>query len=533
MLLPIPTGVAHLPARRALALSLLAALLVAPTAALSGGAEASEPRRPTVGQDAPPASPGPAALREAATERVRSFYEAAGWRPVWDDASKAALAAALADRSRHGLDLVEFLESRDRARSIANDEVAHTEAALRYAQALAHGLVEPRTLHEVYTLPRPQIDLEAELADAIAQGTLAEWLGTLPPRDDEYARLSRAYLQFRAERQDDTGPRIEPGVLRVGDSDSRVPAIARQLIEGEYLSARPAPAAGSPEAEAATIYTAEIADAVERLQRDYGIAADRVVGPDTLAVLNLGPGDRARAIAVALERRRWMPRSAPATRIDVNTAASRLHYYRNGVLADTRRVIVGKPGTETPPLQSPIYRLVANPTWTVPKSIQHGELAHVGAAYLRRNNMRLVNGWIVQGPGEGNALGLVKFDMHNDHAIYLHDTSAPELFARSQRHRSHGCVRVEDALGFARMLAEDQGIADRWREAQSGSEQSFVDLANPIPVRLLYRNVFVDPAGEIVFRTDPYGWNVPVAKALGFADRREARLRSDDIDIAP
>lgn len=202
-------------------------------------------------------------------------------------------------------------------------------------------------------------------------------------------------------------------------------------------------------------------------------------------------------------------------------------------LVDTRRVVVGKAGTETPPLQSPIFRLVANPTWTVPKSIQNGELAGVGTDYLRRNNMELRGGWIVQRPGPDNALGLVKFDMRNEHAIYLHGTSAPEPFDRSHRHRSHGCVRVEDALGFARMLAQDQGITEAWEAARGGGEQQFVQLSTAIPARLIYRNVFIDKDGNVVIRTDPYGWNGPIAKALGFTDRADTKVRSDETDIAP
>jgi hypothetical protein len=152
----------------------------------------------------------------------------------------------------------------------------------------------------------------------------------------------------------------------VGYADARVPAIVDQLIMGEYLPASPQAPAATPADTNAPIYTRQIADAIEALQRDYGIAADGVVGPDTLGVLNLGAGDRARAIAVALERRRWLDRSPPATRIDVNIAAAQLQYVRDGLLIDTRRGSWAKPGTETPQLQSPIYRLVANPTWTVP-----------------------------------------------------------------------------------------------------------------------------------------------------------------------
>jgi L,D-transpeptidase YcbB len=446
----------------------------------------------------------------------------------WDDASRSALASALANRARHGLDRVSFLETRDGA----SDDTLRA-AALLYAQALARGMVDPTTLHDPFTLQRAPAELEPALAQALASGKLGEWLASLAPQDEEYARLTQAYLDLRGQPQDSGAAQIGAGLLTVGDADVRVPAIVEQLIMGEYLSQEAAaPADASPE-DGLPIYTQQIADAVKSLQRDYGIAADGIVGPDTLGVLNLGAGDRARAIAVALERRRWLERTPPATRIDVNTAAARLSYYRDGVLVDTRRVVVGKPGTETPPLQSPIYRLVANPTWTVPKSIQNGELANVGADYLQRHGMELRGGWIVQRSGPDNALGLVKFDMQNEHAIYLHDTSAPELFERSHRHRSHGCVRVEDALGFAQLLAEDQGISDAWQAAQGGGEQQFVPLKTPIPVRLIYRNVFLDQDGTLAFRTDPYGWNSPIAKALGFSDSGKARLRSEDAYIGP
>lgn len=465
----------------------------------------------------------PATARPSPMPEMRDARQQAAH---WDDATKAALLSALADRARHGLDHVTFL---DRNTAGAATDEMYRDAALRYAGALAHGLVDPATLHDPFELARAHSDLGLALDAAAATGTLTAWLAGLAPQDAEYAQLSQAYLDLRDRPADDGDGHIAKGVLRVGDADARVSAIVEQLVAGEYLPATQGLSAATGE----MVYTRQIADAVKQLQRDYGIAADGVVGPDTLGVLNLGAGDKARAIAVALERRRWLDRTPPPTRIDVNTAAARLYYYRDGRLVDSRRVVVGKPGTETPPLQSPIYRLVANPTWTVPKSIQYGELAKVGASYLRRNNMELRNGWIVQRSGPGNALGLVKFDMRNTHAIYLHDTSAPALFARSERHRSHGCVRVEDALGFAQLLAEDQGIADAWQAARTSGAEQFVALTTPIPVRLIYRNVFVDLSGKIAFRTDPYGWNAPIAKALGFTDRVEAHLRNDATDIAP
>ena len=437
----------------------------------------------------------------------------------WDGVSKAALLAAFDDRARHGLDRITFLDAPD----TATDD-AYTDAALRYAQALAHGMTDPAALHDPFTLKRSQPQQRAALAAALSGNRLGEWLAGLAPSDPDYASLSQAYRDLRA-RPDPTAPDIPAGVLKVGSTDPRVPAIRERLATMGYMLV--------PPVAAVPVYTRQIAGTIEEVQRDNGIAADGIIGPDTLAVLNRRPSDRAGALAVALERRRWLERTPPATRIDVNTAAAELRYYRDGVLVDTRRVVVGKRGTETPPLQSPVYRLVANPTWTVPKSIQNGELAGVGADYLAANNMTLRDGWIVQGSGPDNALGMVKFDMANTHAIYLHDTSAPELFDASQRHRSHGCVRVEDALGFAQMLAEDQGLGDEWATAQMAGEQQFVPLKTRIPVRLLYHNAFVDGAGTVAVRTDPYGWNAPIARALGFADSDTPDTSPKPVDIAP
>lgn len=414
-----------------------------------------------------------------------------------------------------------------------------TRAALRYARALGMGLVDPTTLHEVYTLPRPEVDVVEGLAKALGRGDLQAWFGGLAPQDADYASLSEAYRAAVAEQRQGSGraPRIAAaGLIRPGDRDDRVSAIAQQLAAEGYLVEL---GTGQPQAaidDTATpsrLYTDRIADAVRQLQRDYGLAEDGVIGPRTIEVLNLRPADRARAIAVALERLRWLARNPPATRIDVNIAAARLHYYRDGVLADSRKVIVGKPDRETPLLSSPIYRLVANPTWTIPKSIENSELAHVGPDYLANHNMVRRGGYIVQQPGPDNALGMVKFDMINDQAIYLHDTSAPALFDRSQRHLSHGCVRVEDALGFAQRIAEDEGVADRWQAASAGGEQTFVPLPVRIPVRLLYQNAFVDEIGRVTVRTDPYDWNGPVAQALGFDDGAHVKPQADAIDIGP
>ncbi len=446
-----------------------------------------------------------------------SAGEAAG-PATWSDRTRSQLREAIDGRAAHGLDQMTFDVS-------ASDDAALTEQTLRYANALARGATDPTKLYEVYTVPRPSPDLKAGLANALRAGDLAKWLNGLAPQDANYKKLSAAYLKLKQQPQAGEGRIADSGeAIKPGATDPRIPAIVRELVILDYLT---------PDAAQGNGYAPVIVDAVRRMQADYGMKPDGIIGDEALAILNMSDADRMRAIAVAMERLRWLERTPPATRIDVNIAAARLSYWRDGKIVDTRRVVVGEPDTETPQLGSPIFRLVANPTWTVPRSIQKKELAQKGAAYLRANNLEWKDGWIVQQPGPKNSLGLVKFDMQNDHAIYLHDTPAKPLFAMVQRQRSHGCVRVEDALGFAEMLAKDEGVVDEWHRARETGKETFVKLPRQIPVRLLYQTVLFDEDGEPIVRNDPYGWDDRVGSALGFKAGRALRVQSGATDVGP
>ena len=249
--------------------------------------------------------------------------------------------------------------------------------------------------------------------------------------------------------------------------------------------------------------------------------------------------DRLRTLAVNLERRRWLSREPARTRIDVNTASTMLAYWRDGALRDSRRVVVGSAGERaTPSLATPMFQLIANPTWTVPKSIG------MSAGYMARRGFVVRNGRRIQPSGPGNALGLVKFDLRNGHAIYLHDTPSKSLFLRDERHASHGCVRVHNALEFAEIIARDEGVLQQWQRAQRAPQsrprrasgesgeagqtpaqperpryvQRWIPLPREIPVRLLYHTAFVEN-GQIRFVRDIYGRDDRVAVALGLQPR--------------
>lgn len=520
--------------RKMLACVSLAALLAAgcDMVTTSGGGGSGQPVQ------VDPKAVTAADLKAAVSDpRVKKFYEARGWQAAWTGERAEELQGAFADAVRHAIDAKSYAEQATKGSSAAEREAGLTLAAIEYGQALATGAVDPRKIYEVYTVPMAKADVVAGLSKAVEQGGLRQWLAGLAPQDAEYKALSDAYVAYRQKAGEEQRATIAPGEqIKPGKSDPRVPQIREGLRANGYLAAAPAQ---QPEAKAkakapaqGTTYGADMVAAVKKVQTDYGIEADGVIGNSTLEALNTGARDRARILAVNLERRRWLERNPPATRIDVNTAAAELHYWKDGAEKDRRRVVVGQPDWETPELGSPIVRLVANPPWTVPESIAKEEILPKGAAYMAKENIVMKDGKLVQEPGPKSALGLVKLDMDNKEQIYLHDTPAKALFASTQRHASHGCSRVENAVEFARLLAQDDGKLAAFDKALASKEETPVELSNKIPVRLIYHSAYLD-GGRVVFRTDPYGWDDKLAAAMGLGGQVRPRVKTKIDDIGP
>ena len=462
---------------------------------------------------------------EVRDPQVRAFYAARQWEAAWDKKSEQALITIIQQAPVNGLKPDLFLKEPLPADANAR-EAALTSAALRYASALARGYADPAKINATYTIPRPDPKVTDGLASALQNGDLEQWFGSLPPQTDEYRALSQAHLQFlRLAGEANSSPIPDGKAIKPGRRDPRNSAIAAALNASGYL-APPASNASGP-----MRYSRSMVAAVRRLQADYGMKPDGVIGPATLDALNSGAAGRARQLAIAMERLRWLERSPPATRIDVNTAATVLDYWRGGRQIDRRAVVSGEPDKQTPQIQSSFSQIVANPKWRVPDSIAEKELATKGPGWLAANNFAMEDGRYVQQSGPKNSLGLVKFDMQDKQQIYLHDTPAKALFGLPERHRSHGCVRVQNALQFAAMLADQDGVRPLFEKALASGDESTVKLKTEIPVRLMYHTAFWD-GSRIQFRPDVYGWDDDVAMALGLvrgAPRKVARQQGEDI----
>lgn len=449
---------------------------------------------------------------------------AAGVSQVSDKALESQVLAALDDAPKHGLTRDLFLKG-DLPADQAQRRSALVRIATEYASALAAGRVDPAKLRDVYTVPRPKVDVSAGVAQALHDNKYREWVNSLAPQTDEYRALSKAFVALVQRTPDLPDGAIAAGkTVKRGASDPRLPAIAANLKQLGYLPA---------ELPADTRYTPAIAQAVARFQSDSGQKPDGVLGGATIAALNASPRDRARTLAVAMERLRWLDRTPPATRIDVNTAATYLDFFSDGRLQTRRKVVAGQPGWQTPELGSPIFQLVANPSWTVPKSIAEKELSTKPAGYFAEQNMVQKDGRYVQLPGPKNALGQVKFDMKNDQAIYLHDTPAKAMFGQDERHESHGCVRVDGALDLAGAIASAQGVLDKFEKGLASGNETFVPLKTPIPVRLMYHTAWLGDDGRVHFAQDVYGWDNDVAAALGYAKTQAPSLKRVTGDVGP
>jgi len=219
-------------------------------------------------------------------------------------------------------------------------------------------------------------------------------------------------------------------------------------------------------------------------------------------------------IAINLDRLRALPRDLGARYLWVDVPAYRLDVVENGRTVASHRIIVGKPGSQTPTFQAKVTGVTINPWWNVPCSIvdesvgkliasNPQEAARRGYVATRDAKGKLV---VRQKPGPENALGRIKLEMPNPFDVYIHDTPSRDLFARSARAFSHGCIRTEDPESLAVALLGDTAETAVNLLLASGVSRT-LKLAQPIPVYVVYitAEIAADGIGQPQFYPDIYG----------------------------
>lgn len=247
------------------------------------------------------------------------------------------------------------------------------------------------------------------------------------------------------------------------------------------------------------------------------------------------PAD-ANAIRVNMERWRWMPRDLGDRYVVSNVPEYLTRVVHGGTIIATHKAVVGKPTTPTPQLNPMATGIIVNPTWTLPKSI----IAEgIGATIARSPATARAQGYtwtgsgktlsVVQQPGANNALGVMKMEMLNPHAIYLHDTPSKGAFASAARAFSHGCIRTERALHFSGLMAVYFAgkSPEEFGEAIASGKTTKFSFENPFPVYVAYWTVVPNAAGNGVAKlADIYGRDAPVVTSFAKPGRAAAVLIS-------
>jgi len=484
---------------------------------------------------------------------LSAFYRARSYAPVWaphagpGGADLEELQGALAAGRDHGLppefyhaDLIRQLQ--DLAERAADLELIATDAFLTQGLHRAHGRLQPAQVDPEWHLFTEEM-APAALLEQLAEGPPVSFvLDSLWPRAREYWQLleeKRRLLATVATPPD--VPTVTPGpLLRPGVQGVRVNELRARLGLPAHADAR---------------FDTELETVVRGFQAQHGLAADGIVGPQTLELLNLSDADRIQRIDVNMERWRWLMQTLPATHVQVNVADFTLRVVEDAYEVLRMNVIVGTPFRRTPVFTELMRYLVLNPDWSVPRRIAVQDklpLLRKDAAALAAQGYeaRLANSpepmqpvdafdWssvtarnfnylLRQRPGQYNALGQVKFILPNPYAVYLHDTPTRELFARSGRAFSSGCIRLEHAMVLAEWVLRDQPQWTRARMDQVLARGATVNvlLREPLPVLILYFTVIAGESGTIYYRPDLYGRDAPIAAALarevnqpGFAAR--------------
>lgn len=433
----------------------------------------------------------------------------------------------------HGLrELLQPLETTDILAFLRNIQ----PRSARYT-AMQEALAEYRVLQQTYRLPHiPDPDV-----DKIEAGDTSSVLPMIAHR-----------LMLTGELFGGFHP-VPPGAVQMVDIAARAFALdtTRLLRLG------------------AVRYDSTLVQAVMRFQERQGLLVDGILGTRTIASLNRGMDETIERMAVNLERFRWLRYPDRGRYVVVNIPAFRLDAYIDGKVVESMAVCVGVPRSryyddlyrryrrtgkrkhepknhETPQLHGEFSHFILNPIWHVPGSIASRELyfsALKDSMYLKNKRYKVYYrdsvvdastiDWtehnpfsmpfkFKQEPGAGNALGAIKFMFPNDHSIYLHDTPQQWAFRRSVRAVSHGCVRIQEPMHFARYLLEG---TPKWdvpriqRTIWSGTRSKPVLLHQRTPLYIDYYTAWVDEDGTLQFRNDIYRKDATVARAIAAYDR--------------
>lgn len=432
----------------------------------------------------------------------------------------------------------------------ADLDLLMTDALIRLGYHLLVGKVDVEALDAHWNMTKTigNLDTVLSLAEAIESAQIPELIEQLRPNHPYYENLRQGLARYRSIRDQGGWPEVPTGsALKPGMADPRILLVRSRLnVTGELDYAD----------VTSDTYDEALVMAVKRFQENHGLTPDGIVGPATLAAINVPVQDRIDQIKVNLERARWVLHDLLDEFVLTDIAGFEVSYYRGDKTIWSAKAQVGKPYRKTPVFKDQISYLEINPTWTVPPTILRRDILPKLAkdpGYLQQMDMQVLTqdgkninpstiNWsqypqkpfpylLRQNPGPRNALGRIKFMFPNKYSIYLHDTPSRDLFERDQRAFSSGCIRVMHPFELAVLLLDDpQWTEARIKDVVESKQTTRINLREPVPVILLYWTVNIKDDGNLVFKSDVYDRD---AEVLGGLNKpfsfREAPVLKDQV----
>ncbi len=514
--------------------------------------------------------------------QVQAFYGERDWEQAWAEGhtptpQATALIKLFTASGAKGLDPEDYDASRWPARlahlggasdtELGQFDLAMTVTTMRYISDLHIGRVSPSHFAFGVSLDAKKYDLPQFITEQVLDSSdVPKSLSTIEPQTEEYRNTIAALAKYQAmaekEKQSNWQPLPVPAkALAVGAPYAGAAGLRERLELVGDLAADGAAGPGS------AVYDAALTAAVKHYQLRHDLPNDGKLTPKTVSELNVPLSIRVHQLEDSLERWRWLSDEYLNAPILVNIPEFALRAYGPDHKVDfMMKVVVGdsvKQDHQTPVLTEIMKYVVMRPFWNVTPTILKQEIVpHIerDRGYLAEKNFEVVTGtgkpvegWTVEQlehgglmvrekPGPKNSLGLIKFMFPNKYNIYLHSTPAVQLFDRTNRDFSHGCIRVQDPEKLADWVLRnnpDWDAAKIHDAMENGPDNHIVPLKTPIPIVIFYATAIVvsqgPEQGQVHFFDDIYGYDKDLesvlAQGMPYPVKPEPKQQAIDTDL--
>jgi L,D-transpeptidase YcbB len=518
--------------------------------------------------------------------QVKSFYQPANYQLSWTEDSQPTTQArgmigALQDSDKAGLRAADYDGPRWDERlsrlgpscspaDLARFDLAVTVSAMRYLADIHSGRISPKYFKFGLDVRHKRYEVADFLrVRLVSAKDVAPVLADVEPPYPGYQRTKAAlerYLELEKGGDPQPLPRVKKPV-KPGDAYPNLAQLDQRLRQLGDLSQDTA-----ADLQAGT-YQGALLEAVKHFQQRHELSADGALGIATIQQLNVPLHRRVTQLRLALERWRWLPHDLPPRFLSVNIPGFELYGYENHHVSLTMPVVVGRAFQgdkmtalpedihQTPVFMDEMEYIIFRPYWNVPAGITRKEILPAlkkDPEYLSKHQYEIYDNLrkviiihdqlddalldqlqtgdleFRQKPGPANSLGLIKFVFPNNYDVYLHGTPEKQLFARSRRDYSHGCIRVQDPVALAEWTLRGDpewtqehilaAIKNEYPKKKikkktlpdEPEEPLQVKLPAPIPVLILYATAYVEENGEVGFFDDIYGYDKELEHTLAW-----------------